>query len=335
MARETKVGLLAGLTFIICFAIILANRGGRDLVPSQVSSLFKDGLGGGEYSRPLSNASPTQRDRQNYETEREFEAAPVRLGPGALPQSEPIRAEHAPRNASSRGRQRDEEGRAPDQAKTAFRGRFASGPVLAVPSSDTASRVAQLEQKLEQLSRNIRSNQPALDGTAVATDVPGQQRAVPVRIPVRASVPPTHRKIVAGDTLSKIAAEHYGSKSRRFIDAIFDANRSILARPDEIKVGMDLLLPVLADTAPRNRPNRASESAAKRSSVTERPKQSYLLYQIEKNDRYVTIADEQLGDRSRWKEIYELNRNLFPDAGSIRAGVLIKLPTSGTADGRR
>ena len=27
MAGETKVGLLAGLAFIICFAVILANRG--------------------------------------------------------------------------------------------------------------------------------------------------------------------------------------------------------------------------------------------------------------------------------------------------------------------
>ena len=31
MARETKVGLLAGLAFIICFAIILSNRGQRPL----------------------------------------------------------------------------------------------------------------------------------------------------------------------------------------------------------------------------------------------------------------------------------------------------------------
>ena len=30
MARETKVGLLAGLAFIICFAILLANRGRQD-----------------------------------------------------------------------------------------------------------------------------------------------------------------------------------------------------------------------------------------------------------------------------------------------------------------
>ena len=39
MARETKVGLLAGLAFIICFAIILANRGRQHLIPAQLTYL--------------------------------------------------------------------------------------------------------------------------------------------------------------------------------------------------------------------------------------------------------------------------------------------------------
>ena len=36
MARETKVGMLVGLGFIVCFAIILENRGRRDPVGPQM-----------------------------------------------------------------------------------------------------------------------------------------------------------------------------------------------------------------------------------------------------------------------------------------------------------
>ena len=36
MARETKVGLLAGLAFILCFAIILANRGRQEAVTTHL-----------------------------------------------------------------------------------------------------------------------------------------------------------------------------------------------------------------------------------------------------------------------------------------------------------
>jgi hypothetical protein len=40
------------------------------------------------------------------------------------------------------------------------------------------------------------------------------------------------------------------------------------------------------------------------------------------------IAREQLGDVRRWREIYELNKDKFPDPQFIREGVRIKLPAA-------
>ena len=40
MARETKVGLLVGLAFIICFAVILANHGRQDGLQTQIPFTF-------------------------------------------------------------------------------------------------------------------------------------------------------------------------------------------------------------------------------------------------------------------------------------------------------
>lgn len=48
-----------------------------------------------------------------------------------------------------------------------------------------------------------------------------------------------------GDTLSKIAKDHYGKSSK--YHAIFDANKDILKDPDHIYPGQELKLPKLTD----------------------------------------------------------------------------------------
>ena len=47
--------------------------------------------------------------------------------------------------------------------------------------------------------------------------------------------------VKAGDTLSKIARDHYG-KSGEYM-RIFEANRNVLSDPDKIKVGQELVIP--------------------------------------------------------------------------------------------
>ncbi|MCH8242662.1 MAG: hypothetical protein IH897_08635 [Planctomycetes bacterium] len=61
----------------------------------------------------------------------------------------------------------------------------------------------------------------------------------------------------------------------------------------------------------------------------------YRWYQIKKNDRYVSIARNELGNESRWQEIFELNKKKFPDPSRIRSGVRIKLPAVAVADSSR
>ena len=47
--------------------------------------------------------------------------------------------------------------------------------------------------------------------------------------------------VVAGDTLSKIAKQYYGNANR--YQAIFEANRPMLAHPDKIYPGQVLRIP--------------------------------------------------------------------------------------------
>ncbi|MEK7730927.1 MAG: LysM peptidoglycan-binding domain-containing protein, partial [Planctomycetota bacterium] len=117
--------------------------------------------------------------------------------------------------------------------------------------------------------------------------------------------------VAPGDTLSKIALAHFGNKSRTSVNAIFDFNRSTLASPDDLKAGLVLSLPIVegmvrlvkSDPPKANAPtpskteeakSRATKKSAEPTSAT------YRWYQVKKNDRYASIAREQLGDAGRW-----------------------------------
>lgn len=52
---------------------------------------------------------------------------------------------------------------------------------------------------------------------------------------------PRLHKVVAGDTLSKIAQTYYGKASDYM--KIFDANKNILQDPNKINVGQELIIP--------------------------------------------------------------------------------------------
>ena len=53
----------------------------------------------------------------------------------------------------------------------------------------------------------------------------------------------TYYTVVRGDTLSKIAKEHYGNASK--YHAIFEANKPMLSDPDKIYPGQVLRIPIL------------------------------------------------------------------------------------------
>jgi nucleoid-associated protein YgaU len=143
----------------------------------------------------------------------------------------------------------------------------------------------------------------------------------------RAAKPNVRYEVQAGDSLSRVAARHYGSRSKSVIDAVFDANRATMSSPDALKVGQVILLPEIEGVS-RQSSSPPAQADAGRSAppASPAPPTEYRPYQVRKGDRYITIAKEQLGDGSRWREIAELNRDVFPDPAKIRYGVRIRLP---------
>ncbi len=360
MARETKVGLLAGLAFIVCFAIILTNKGQRDPLPasSRMADASRREAPVGA-SRPATHpavrnrpraASPTPRARANGNR------PTVNFGPSTQPGQAGNRGANpewrrpVPATAynQQRARARREIGATGAESIHSPSTSLSSQPPQ---PEDATSRTVPSPGGLNEQARPAGNHRLAdTPGTAQPAKIPRftppmqhttrDRGAAPVRAQRRAVL--ASYTVAPGDTLTRIAAKHYGKGSRRFINAIVDANRSTIADPDKLRAGIDLVIPSVEGSAvapsggaPESGFAVANRRAAGPTSRSGRGGQ-YRWYQIKKNDRYISIAREQLGDASRWEEIYELNKEKFPDAGMIREGVRIKLPMGHSASaGRR
>lgn len=356
MARDTKVGLLAGLAFIICFAILLANRGRQDS-PATPRSYLTDGganvpgavqqTASREAVNPSELARRSPNGRLTPPAAPPPEAAVTRLDrptsnlpatSGAeLPLAESSVGRPSPMGSNLVDRDTNAERQSAERALTSR-------------TQDELTPRQELERRL-----GISGS----DSTATG-DVNPQlglrpKPAMPSGRQASAAKSLSYT-VVPGDTLSKIAMTHFGNKSRSSVNAIFEANRSALTSPDDLQAGMVLTLPAVEGTArlvksapPRANTQKSSQNAQKSSQTEETksrtPKKSaepppaaYRWYQVKKNDRYASIAREQLGDTGRWPELYELNKDKFPNPQSIREGVRIRLPAAkvlAAAEGRR
>lgn len=321
MARETKVGLLAGLAFVICFAIILTNRGRDSLVSPPRPVVTDSGAQVPQNLQQVASRGPTRTPSQP---------------PGS-------------------------------GADLAFVDR---GGAPSVPAQSNSQPQPLQLPGTELTERNLTSraaDPPPGSILPQTTIVPGGSPP-PITDPTPTGA--THT-VAAGETLSKIALAKYGSKSKSIVDAIHAANKSVMQSPDSLKVGMVLSLPNLPDASTSRpggdatltlpSPTRGDAALAQKSDApstknatpsgksdpdsktastkpaTDSPK-SARFYQVKKNDRWMSIARDQLGDPGRWKELHELNKDKFPDPQKIREGVRIKLPASksvASAEGRR
>lgn len=349
MASETKVGLIAGLAFIICFAVILTNRGQIEPFLTQPSILAdversKTPPAHSVASPRISLPTPKpQRTADMALTRRPTQVRTTQSpSSGADLAFAPTEREAAARKAALRSPQpRASAGSHTSSARPTVGQRVSFDPQQA------AQQRRQLQQRLAiaEAQRLAGGAAPTrrLATTPVTTDAvaqPVQRRSVTAQAPLRRdydraqqAANPTRRQgkqhtVVSGDTLSKIAGVYYGSKSRSFIEAIFNANRSVLSNPDAIQIGMVLAIPPVASRrlATKNLVAGANSRRASPGAPAKTKPRSFRWYQVKKNDRYASIARKQLGSAARWHELHELNKEKFPDPNRIREGVRIKIP---------
>ncbi len=340
MARETKVGLLAGLAFIICFAVILSNRGDQEPFSTAGANFPIDLQGAGHGATGLTGVPYAAAPKPSavLQPSLPYPATPVQI----------VGAEHpfAPPGAGTASV-------IPDSIRFNADARGEGDHLSAVGHSPMiqASRPAHAsENGLPPVVQSPGTENGVAKGVPAAaapqtSNGGASPNAPPVPAPQRGQPPPSPSSkkytVSPGDTLSKIAASQYGSKSTTLVDVIFDANRGVLKERDVLPAGVELILPEWSTPKPTASRNPLAPSPIKTptrpAEVTKAPPKRIdesRLYQVKKGDRFFSIARDQLGDGSRWREIFELNKDRIPDPGMIREGDRIRLPVAMTALGR-
>lgn len=349
MAYETKVGLLVGLGFIVCFAVVLSHRGKADELSAQMAYEMLTRHGAGERSKGttipngFARQVPAAAEGAPATAIEKFggqgrdavgDAPPVRTGDGpssAAPEKAVsgdgrVRLASAPMAGGAESAGLDHHGGTAEATGGTHQGALPPGPGVSMESVFGSAF------------------EPAADVAAVVPDaglIPAIEGSKPG--PRNAAEPRGERYVVRPkDTLWSIAGRAYGRATQDTVNRIVEANRGRLGPKNVLPVGAELILPATAGaggrsaetSAPRNL-TRKVDSGRARPEVKSRPgagkakssgAEGRDYYQVQPGDRYASLAEKLLGDKSKWHELYELNKDIFPDPGSIRHGVRIRVP---------
>jgi LysM repeat protein len=159
----------------------------------------------------------------------------------------------------------------------------------------------------------------------------------PVNMP-RTNKPALERFYVVakGDSLASIAKRFYGPEegNRRVnIDKIYLANKGILKSKDNILVGQKLVIPSLSKdiAGSGNKSVLNSNVFTKVESIgrkglfgSQTSASRGRSYTVKKGENLWAIAEKELGNGSRYKEITRLNK--IKDADTVEAGTKLTLP---------
>lgn len=99
--------------------------------------------------------------------------------------------------------------------------------------------------------------------------------------------------VKAGDTLKSIAKKFYGRSSKW--EKIYDANNKLIPASKQLQKGMELIIPA-------------------------------LNYSVKEGDDIKSIAKKYFGANSKWKRIYEVNKDVIPVSRQLTVGMKLVLP---------
>ncbi|MHC5007879.1 MAG: LysM peptidoglycan-binding domain-containing protein [Planctomycetota bacterium] len=147
---------------------------------------------------------------------------------------------------------------------------------------------------------------------------PAPAAASPSTAPAPAAVmPPAEVRfhdVRPGESLSEIAHRYYGDV--HLTDELAQVNG--IDDPDELRAGHRLRVPQAGDLAPGQQPAAPQPPDA--------PVPAYGSYRIMPGDSLSSIAQRCLRSADRWRDLYELNRDVIGDPDNIRVGTVIRIP---------
>ena len=361
MTRETKIGLLVGLAFIIVIGILLSDHMtsttepqkaplsvvGGNVRESIVTPAAPNGSGapaaaavggaGGQIvvtpSQPvLTGAEIAQPQRVVVQP-----AQPqIQIGPGHT--QAPVVVHQGPVAQAPTQPQAQVQAQTPVQVVQGtgqVPNPVGQPPVIDAPrTAPPSGRPPTPAQALQQLA-----NRHGEDIVPIGTQPPAARTQ---HVPMGAM---REYKAQSGDSLSKLAVKYMGSNSKANRDAIIRVNPTLQQNPDRIVEGRTYVLPpaqtAVAEATPTAVP--PATPAGARTAQTEpttarRPEtaapaagENFTWYTVKENENLWKIASEQLGSGNAWSQIRDLNQDILKGEDQVRANTRIRLPNKPVA----
>jgi len=350
MGRDAKIGLLVGLSFILLFAVILAKRN-ADIEPA-------DGAGNANdmaMAEPAGRTVPVPDPGTNLNPQQPLASdagdgsmLPQVPNPGLfsgtpgdgtdllgddlstiLGEGERIVVEGAHRTPSL----------TPDPAPglidsgPGHSGLVDAGGPIEQPGPTSSTGGSEPENWTLAFDPG-RSTEPA-PATPRTTAPPAVriERTTPTSpLPATNRIPlqPTSYKVVAGDTFSTISTKVYSTC--RHWRRLLEANKTLVGGDARgLRPGMTLVVPVIAAPARTAAPGNSATRVARhtpRSPLIREPVATAVprTYTVKAGDKLQLIAARELGDKSKWRRIYNLNKDRISDPNVIVVGTVLRLP---------
>lgn len=353
MTKETKVGLLVGLAFIILFAIILSEKGatnnvsrpsnltvadagqpGSSLIPRATTPLAGDG------KMPIESTLPPATNTRTVRTG--DPVIPERPMGVPIPKSQD---DIAPLPASVV----NDLNYSPMAEREIALSNVDHSPARRVELDDALAKAVTGRTSNE--TRLVISPDPEESLAASEPETPQPAMTRPVAIePVRIVA---NHKVQSGESLGKIAAKYYGRSTPSRVNAIFDVNRDRLASIHAVRVGDVLRIPAIPDADGISFINASDFSGAAVASAQGRRDDEIRIpvpidtaavaqpettpmresepiefkwYEVRENDTLSRIAKRQLGSARLYLKLYDFNRDLLPNKNAIKPGMKIRIP---------
>ena len=325
MTKETKIGLLVGLAFIIIVGILLGDsvRHATDVQPAplpQVGANVRVAVTtpGTPVGPPISmqsqgtplSAVPQQTVLTNEEVSRPQGGGVVIIGPGIHnPNLQPLN-----NNGGSR---------------------IAENNVLDVPhrsNQNTPNNQNRAGDPLNQLAQQ--HGEELVPFGSHPGNSEGGNNSRPNKPGNTLALARTTQSYQAGsgDSLGKIASKFYGSSAKPLRDAIVAANPSLKQNPDRILAGQTYTIPAIetATATPVPNPAPAPQLPASRggNGTTTAPE---YWYTVKENDNLWKIARDQVGDPAAVAALKELNKEALKGGETVRINMKLRLPAKPVA----